>query len=174
MKIKTQCRHCGKLYLIASEHLGKVARCKKCHEYFEMSAYDGASPAPQSAPEASAAQAVAESPAPAHEPPPAAGTEPAPPPEPDPSPTQPATCPKCGYSEEIPRVTGYLKARCPQCGGWFKITPLSLARPMAAARWRGQGRPLRLALVLFLLLILLVGYFVAPALWPDLFPQSLS
>lgn len=49
MKIKTRCNHCGKVYQMAAEYIGKTAQCKQCHNNFLMVALEEAPPAPQPA-----------------------------------------------------------------------------------------------------------------------------
>lgn len=50
MKIKTRCNHCGKVYQMAADYIGKTAQCKQCQNNFVMVALEEAPPAPQPAP----------------------------------------------------------------------------------------------------------------------------
>ena len=40
MKIKTRCNHCGKVYQMSADYLGKTAQCKQCHNNFLMESYE--------------------------------------------------------------------------------------------------------------------------------------
>ena len=40
MKIKTRCNHCGKVYQMSADYLGKTAQCKQCHNNFLMETYE--------------------------------------------------------------------------------------------------------------------------------------
>lgn len=50
MKIKTRCGHCGKVYNMSADFIGKTAQCKQCHNNFVMT------PMPEGPPPAQAAQ----------------------------------------------------------------------------------------------------------------------
>jgi ribosomal protein L37AE/L43A len=184
MKVKTRCDHCGKLYSIAPAHLGKIAQCKNCHNFFGMFLYEEEeTPASRPQPPQPVSELDDEfaDPDPAA---PAAQPQPAAPDEPDdgfndPLPAdslkallaQQVVCPKCGHTTGIHPATGIMRLRCPKCGTDFKVKPRPKTKPGGKPAERKRSRALRPLLIL--LFLALAAYLYLPKLFPDLFPNLL-
>ncbi|MDR0882760.1 MAG: zinc-ribbon domain-containing protein [Candidatus Adiutrix sp.] len=189
MKIKTRCAHCGKIYHMDSENLGKTAQCKQCQNTFVMSAYE----------EPASLEPLAQQPAPADP----AYTVPPPPPLPfqtvpadppaasPPNRAQPASdtiqiqtqtivCPKCKYTAEIPPVTSKLSLRCPECGHKFTVQPNPKSK--TGVKTKPAEGPKKAhsqtILLLFIFILIVAGLLVAgpkflPEFIPDLLPPDI-
>jgi len=164
MKIKTRCEHCGKVYQMDDNFAGQIAQCRSCQKYFTMTPFeDQPVPGPFRAP--------------GQDPAPGQGPAPGQPPGPPPASGQTSiatriiTCPKCGFTAALPRVSHKLKLKCQGCGHKFVVKPepkTRPARPRPPERAPREGGFSKTTAFLLLLLFLAAGALVTG---PKLFPK---